>query len=486
MRALGAYRDVMEARTRPGLVDGMRLRACLVAVTLVAAACSPSNPEPSATSSAAVASSATPSGATPVPTAVPSPTSTPKATSAPVDRPLASSGSVAIVREDGSLWMVGADGAPMLLAAVTNGPYGFPTWSPDGSRVAAIRTSLDEAAIVVFDTERATAVLPPAPVVIFRSGTVGPFYLSWTPDGKNVSFLANEGDGLALRIAPADGSAPLDGSGPGAVIRTGSPFYFDWIDSRHLLAHIGTGTDAFLGEIDKTGAAVGKATKSPGDFRSADVSGDGRFLGFVRAGTNGADAVVVAARDGSGEASMPVFGLTAVDFGPTDDTLASIGATEPTTTPLGVPVGPLRLLDAQTGMTRTLLDGPVVSFAWAPDGKTIAAIRLVQVAGGSNASTASPTTSPAPNANVEVRLTFVDVASGKIRSESEVAPGQRYVSALMTYFDQYALSHHLWAPDSSSILLPQVAADGSTRVDVVFANGDDPVSLDGEIGFWSP
>ena len=57
----------------------------------------------------------------------------------------------------------------------------------------------------------------------------------------------------------------------------------------------------------------------------------------------------------------------------------------------------------------------------------------------------------------------------------------------MTYFDQYALSHHLWAPDSSSILLPQVAADGvDTGRRRVRERGDDPVSLDGEIGFWSP
>ena len=96
---------------------------------------------------------------------------------------------------------------------------------------------------------------------------MGPFYLSWTPDGKSVSFLANE-EGMASRSGSRRPMAARrsTGAAQGAIIRTGSPFYFDWIDSRHLLAHIGTGTDAFLGEIDKTGAAVGKATKSPGDF----------------------------------------------------------------------------------------------------------------------------------------------------------------------------------------------------------------------------
>ena len=74
-----------------------------------------------------------------------------------------------------------------------------------------------------------------------REPTAQPFYLSWRPDSKMVSFLAQETDGLSLRIAPVDASAPLDGSGPDAIIRTGNPFYFDWIGSDRLLAHIGSG-----------------------------------------------------------------------------------------------------------------------------------------------------------------------------------------------------------------------------------------------------
>ncbi len=468
----------METGTRP--VRSPELVALFVALVVVSAACSPSNPEPSTASVAPPASIVTPG-----PTAIPSPSNTPAATAAEVDRPLAASGSVAVTRQDGSLWIVDADGRTVILADAQDGAYGFPTWSPDASRIAAIRTSMTEAAIVIFDTGREANALPVAPLEIFRSATVGPFYLSWTPDGKEVSFLANDGDSLALRIAPADGSASIDGSGPGAVIRTGNPFYYDWIDSDHLLAHIGTGVDAFLGEIGRDGAPVAPVIEAPGTFRSADVSGDGTYAGFVRAGEDGQDAVVVAARDGSSEHSMPVFDIAAVDFSPTDTTLASIGATEPVAAPLGIPVGPLRLIDAGTGATRTLLDGSVLSFAWSPDGTTIAAIRIVPF-GATSVSSASPTTSPAPDGRTQVLMAFVDVASGKIRSEFEVAPGERYVNALMTYFDQYALSHHLWAPDSSSILLPQVDRDGTTHVDVLFPDGDPPVSLDGEIGFWSP
>ncbi|HEY4633665.1 MAG TPA: hypothetical protein VIH00_07080, partial [Candidatus Limnocylindrales bacterium] len=449
----------------------MRVTVIAVLVALVAVACAPSEPPPSPRADSTVISptpTVAPASAGPVPTP-------------PAERALASSGTVAVVRADGSLWLTGTGGGSTILADAQDGVFGFPTWSPDGTRIGAVRTGATGAAIVVFDAARATG-LPIDPQVIFLSASVLPFYLSWTPDGADVSFLATEGNSLSLRIAPADGSAPLDGSGPGAVIRTGSPLYYDWIDADHLLAHIGAGAEAFLGEIGRDGAPVAPAVERPGTFRSAVVSSDGRFIAFVRAGAGGEDAVVVAARDGSGEQSMPVYGVAALDFGPEDDTLASIGAIQPPAAPLPIPVGPLRLIDAGSGVTRTLIEGAVVSFAWAPDGTTIAAIRVVPAADGSTVSSASPATSPAPVDRTEVRLTFVDVASGRIRSDPVVVPGRRYIDALMTYFDQYSLSHRLWAPDSSSILLPQIDAAGTTRIDAFFPDGEPPISIDGEIG----
>ena len=170
---------------------------------------------------------------------------------------------------------------------------------------------------------------------------------------------------------------------------------------------------------------------------------------------------------------MAVFAMAAVAFDPSGDTVAAIGADGPTDANLALPLGPLRLLDPATGDTRTLIEGAVVSFWWSPDGQTIAALRAQPVEGG------------AAGEN-EARLLFVDVASGEITSQAVVVPGQLYVDQLLTYFDQYALSHHVWAPDGSSFLMPIRDPDGSTRVAVYFVDGRDPVALDGVIGFWSP
>ena len=127
-----------------------------------------------------------------------------------------------------------------------------------------------------------------------------------------------------------------------------------------------------------------------------------------------------------------------------------------------------------------------MSFAWSPDGRTLAALRVVPIPGGSTIASVSPAPSPPPSpaATNQVRLTFVDVVSGAIRSDPVVVPGATFIDNVLAYFDQYALSHRLWAPDSSSFLLPAVDQAGTTHVDVFYPDGGDPVQLI-NTGFWS-
>lgn len=439
-------------------------------------------------SGVAIAPSALPSSA---PSLAGSPTATrttPTSTTLP-GGPFGVTGSMAILGNDGSLSLVDAAGRSVLLSPAENAFGGFPAWSPDGTRIAAIRTEPAGNSILVYDAGQAASGQPGGPVVIFRSSVIDPFYLSWTPDGRGVSFLAEEPSGLSLRVAPADGTAPLDGSGPGATLKTGNPLYFDWIDRDRLLAHVGTGPFAFLGEVGVGVASPAPTLDKPGDFRPAVISNDRKYVSYVRAGTGASSDVVVAAQDGSSEHTMPVLGMAAVTFDPTSDTIASIGPTETPETAYSIPLGPLRLIDAASGKVRTLMGGMVVSFWWSPDGKTIAALR-VQPVGGATASPppTSPSSSPIPSPTAEpteVRLLFVDVATGDIGAQHVVMPGQLFIDQFLTYFDQYALSHRIWAPDSSSLLLPFVDLDGTTRIAVMYRNGDPRRAIDGSIGFWS-
>ena len=402
---------------------------------------------------------------------------------------------IAVVDESGGLRTMDEHGGAVVSYAVPGVVFGFPAWSPDGSRIAVVGSGSKDTSIYVFTVPRGGRGADSDPVVIYRSPDRPPFYLYWTPDGRKLAFLATEPVGISLRVAPADGSAPLDGSGPGAVIRRGAPLYFEWEGADRLLLHVGLGSDAIVGEVGLDGTAVAPTIPGTGEFRSASVSHDGRYLAYVRSETDLSGQIVIASREGSGEHKVDVFGPAAFVFDPSGDTIASIGAEKPFDNALGIPLGPLRLIDAPSGSVRTLLDGPVVGFFWAPDGRTIAALRLPG-SGGTTADSgpvltgfapAGPAASAPPRPGVDLRMAFVDVSSGVVRSERVVRLGSHFVNELLPYFDQYALSHSLWSPDSASILLPLVDSDGRTGLVPVSADGADrPPIAAGVSSFWSP
>ena len=88
---------------------------------------------------------------------------------------------------------------------------------------------------------------------------------------------------------------------------------------------------------------------------------------------------------------------------------------------------------------------------------------------------------------IGLHLTFLDADSGQIRSERDLRLSELFAFQVLPYFDQYALSHRFWAPDSSAIVLPLAGDDGLDRIVVIPADGGDPHEVaTGWIGFWSP
>jgi TolB protein len=416
----------------------------------------------------------------------------PVASPPPTARPVAAvPRRLAIVDAAGHLVTTDAIGGSPVTYGAAAVAYTLPAWSPDGSHIAVIGVGATDTGVYVFATaEGATAA--PQPSVIYRSADRPPFYLYWAPDGERVTFLTTEPDGLALRLAPADASTPA------VAIRHGSPMYWTWVDPERILVHSGgDGPEGFFGEVGIDGISVEPTTVQPGGFRAPAVTGDGRFRAYVAPGNGSKEQVVIERRDGSHPQETTVFGSAAIDFGPDTHTLAFIAPDE-ASPQVTLPLGPLRVMDSVSGKVRTLLAGSNVGFFWAPDGQTIAALQLVppgddKVAGGESVTLASVRTPaerrPADAAvlGIALRLAFLDVGAGTIRSQRAIRVPDTFAGQLLPYFDQYALSHRVWSPDSASIVLPIVADDGATRLTVVQADGSDarPVA-DGAFGFWSP
>jgi TolB protein len=418
-------------------------------------------------------------------------------------RPAAHPSRLAAIDASGALATTDAGGGTVIPYSVPGVRFEFPAWSPDGTQVAAIGQGGDGFGVYVFAAPATSGTGAAGdPRVVYRSSDHPPFYLYWAPDSRQLTFLTTEPGGIALRVAPADGSADA------TTIRTGAPFYWDWVDAGHLLAHIGgAGPEAFLGRVGLDGTADDPAsnppggTSSPGTFRSPAMSRDGRYRAYVTAGGEAAEQIVIESLEGSASQTLAISGTAAFGFDPSGTSLAYVAPEKSAATPAPLPIGPLRLIDATSGASRTLLGGSVVAFFWSPDGRTIATLGVAGPDGGVQAATdrfvpalarvAGPRmTSPDAidaAAGIGIHLAFVDVATATVRAQRDVRVSDTFVNQILPFFDQYALSHRFWSPDSASLALPLVAAGGGDQLVVIPADGSEPHPIpDRVIGFWSP
>lgn len=391
---------------------------------------------------------------------------------------------IVFVNQNGQLVTSSPTGETQRQLTGGDGRYQFPAWSPDGNSLAAIATEGRRAAIYRFPDETEAALTE-----LYASSSETPFYFYWSPDNETIAFLANHPRApMALHLVGTDGS---DDS---RLVTTGGPFYWEWTAAGdQLFIHTGfAGDGARLTFIDTDGESSGDNIARPGFFQAPGISADGRFFSYAKE-DGGASRIVIADAARDEKFAQPHQGGAALSWSPSGHLLAYISSGEPGGTGF---IGPLRMMDAETGDVTLLSRDNVLSFFWSPDGRYIAYLKLTNEESDEiNAGlppapwgASSPTTAKRVQQNniPGFDLILIDVNTGEGRVLlTDFQPSILFIAQFLPFFDQYALSHRLWSPASDALVLP-IVVDGENEITVIPVNGGSRrVIGNGTIAFWS-
>ena len=399
---------------------------------------------------------------------------------------------ITYVNSAGDLFTIKADGSQQQRLTggtqVSSGPAGpflaqgldfdnvhaWPTWSPDGTKLAASRIRVSgeqdvEVTVQVLDavTGLSTTVFSNTFPGLVAEGS--PHYLYWSPDSRSLSLLASAPNGLDLLVVDAESRVdPI-------AIERGAPLYYSWAgDGSSLIVHIGEEVKLFRELSDH---ATGEVLATARGFRAPAFSSDGRRVAYAAQSDSGESLMVADVSDLDN--ARPVLDLDAFSafmWSPNGNQLALADQQAPNS----VVFQRLRIVFADGQPVSTITEDPVLAFYWSPDGERIAWVALDQ-----------------ENRVFEWRVTPTSATDvGQTRSLFAFNPS-RDVLTMLSFFDQYAYSHSPWSPDGTRLVVagaqvvPFERRNGHTptgaRVFVIDAVGDSPPReiAEGTLAFWS-
>jgi TolB protein len=398
------------------------------------------------------------------------------------------SGLIAYIGSDGNIYISDqAGGKKIQLTDDATDPtkqpaefstYQLPAWSLDGNQLAFMGLS--------GTSDDATAKLYVANIEadttkeIFSNKTEYPFYLLWSPDDSNVSFLTTAASGQTLILQSA---SVADGSGP-TIIDTGSPYYWSWAPNGHILITHSGGAEnsttpehlAFIrlqdANIIETGLDL-----TPAAFQAPAWSPDGSRIVLTRS-EDGKNEIILTDDTGTYIKTLGSFTLN-TGFGWSSDSKKVAFIDGAQTMNAGV-IGVLNVVDTETDKKVSAGEN-VVAFFWSPDGKKIAYFVpfLNTPEGGSGSSDQS-------NQQLYLQLNMLDVETGESKELFSYQPTQQFTS-ILPYFDQYHQSNTIWSPDNNNLVLSFLDNEGKPGIAVVAASGQlEPRLLaEGYLAFWS-
>ena len=392
---------------------------------------------------------------------------------APVDR-------IAYADRDGRVWTISADGTDQRRVDSGNGFFTWPTWSPDGRRIALSGVVTDltgkkRAVLLDLDTGtgEANRLHLGEPGVTTLVAADAPHYVSWSPDGERVAFIGATGGGLRLYLDDLS-----DGDGPQGVLDD-APLYLAWSkDSARVLVHRGA-EHLMVDAITRSAAPIGVPTAGI-YYRVPAWGPSGRDFNYVALSGRLRWTLMSADSDGDRAALVDPVPFGAAFLWSPNGRILALSDSERIDffPPLGVRrYRSIGLYDADGVKLPHQIEG-AVAFFWSPDSTELAYLTLGEILG-------------------TLRLMVLDANSGARWPIVEFVPTARQLTVYQ-FFDQFAASHLMWSPDSDKLvfsgrILSQAvsAAFGQQTVDsIIVADADglsEPAAVaEGLLGFWSP
>ena len=403
-----------------------------------------------------------------------------------------------LVRKSGRIAYVGADfniytadqaGGDILahtddaeIPSEATGPYRFynlPTWSHDSASLGFVGVSGqgNDPAFEVFiaDVEEETSEQ------VFESESEQPFYLYWSPDNTNLSFLSSTTGGQSMVL-----QSVASGQEERMVLDTGAPYYWSWApDGKTMIVHTGSAQStmpehlAFL-HVDPELIEQGIDTL-PATFQAPAWSPDGSRILMTR--LNDEDEKEIILTDGRGQFDRVIanYDLNAAFAWSRDsDRVAYIEGEQ--ALPNGT-LGTLHAYDLESDEQLFEVEN-VFAFFWSPDGEEIAYFtpRLSSASGEQQ----DDSTSQGQQQQVIFQLQVVDVDSGESRELLTFRPTNQLASFL-PYFDQYHQSATIWAPDGNNLVVSFLTEQNQAGIAIVPASGrlEPRLLAPGYLAFWS-